>query len=116
MVGQIKVINKNKIPKIKELINLSKKLKEEFGDKIIDVMVFGSYVRGDYTGGSDIDILVIVNDEKIERDVRKVAYSFIPKIKRLISVKVIGESTFNAMRRMNFSLISSIEKEGVSIG
>jgi len=58
---------------------------------------------------------VVLNDEKIERDVRKVAYSFIPKIKRLISVKVIGENTYNAMMRMNFSLISSIEKEGVSL-
>ena len=115
-MGRMKAASKNKIPRIEELINLSKKLKEEFGDKIIDVVVFGSYVRGDYTGSSDIDILVIVKDEKIERDVRKVAYSFIPKIKRLISVKVIGESTYNAMKTMNFSLISSIEKEGVSIG
>jgi len=33
MVGRIKVTNKNRMPKIERLIDLSKKLKEEFGDK-----------------------------------------------------------------------------------
>jgi hypothetical protein len=102
--------------RIHRLDALSEKLREEFGDKIIDVIVFGSYLRGDYAEDSDIDILVIVSDEKIEKYVRKVVYSFIPEIGRLISVKVIGRDTFNTMKRMNFSLVSSIVKEGISIG
>jgi predicted nucleotidyltransferase len=99
-----------------ELAAISRKLKDRFGDKIIDVIVFGSYVRGDYDNDSDIDILVIVSDEKIEKDVRKVAYSFIPEVKRLISVKVVGRDAFNAMKKSNFSFIRSIEGEGISIG
>ena len=31
-MGRMKAASKNKIPRIEELINLSKKLKEEFGD------------------------------------------------------------------------------------
>ncbi len=80
-------------------------------DEIIDVIVFGSYIREDYDNDSDIDILVIVSDEKIEKDVRKVTYSFIPEIKRLISVKVVGRDTFNAMKKVT----SHSYVQGISI-
>jgi len=81
----------HEIPKIEKLNDLSKKLKEEFRDKIKEVILFGSYARGDFTDDSDIDIIVIVDDEKIEKEVRKIAYSFIPEVEKLISVRVIGE-------------------------
>ena len=99
-----------------KLVGLSRRLKERFGDKIEDVIVFGSYARGDFSEDSDIDTLIVVNDDKIEDDVRKIAYSFIPEIGRLISVKVIDKDTFESMKRMKFSLIVSIEKEGIKIG
>ena len=83
-----------------KLMELSRKLKKEFRDKVEEVIVFGSYARGDFKEDSDIDILIVVNDEKIENDVRKVAYSFIPEIGRLISVKVIDRKTFENMKRM----------------
>ena len=45
-----------------KLMELSRKLKEEFKDKIEEVIVFGSYVRGDFREDSDIDILIVVNE------------------------------------------------------
>ncbi len=87
---------------------LSRALKEKFGGKIVDVIVFGSYVRGDHGEESDIDILVVVNDEKIERDVRKTIYSFIPKFGRLISVKVVEKNVFDIMK--NFSFMRTVIK------
>jgi len=99
-----------------KLMELSRKLKEKFKDKIEEVIVFGSYARGDFNEDSDIDILIVVNDDKIEEDIRKVAYSFIPEIGRLISVKVIDKDTFESMKKMKFSLTVSIEKEGIKIG
>ena len=35
-----------------------------FGDKLIDVILFGSYARGDYDEESDIDIAVIIKEER----------------------------------------------------
>lgn len=102
--------------KIDDLTALSERLKKRFGGKIKDIVVFGSYARGDHCEGSDIDILIVVDDEKIEKDLRKVAYSFIPEIGRLISVKVIGVEIFKEMKKGNFSFIRSIESEGISIG
>ena len=99
-----------------KLMELSRKLKEKFKDKIEEIIVFGSYARGDFNEDSDIDILIIVNDDKIEENIRKVAYSFIPEIGRLISVKVLDKDTFESMKKMKFSLTVSIEKEGMKIG
>jgi len=106
----------HEVPNIEKLRNLSKKLKEEFGDKVKEVILFGSYARGDFTDDSDVDIIVVVDDDRIEKEVRKIAYSFIPEVGKLISVKVIGKKTFESMRKMGFSLIRSIEREGMQIG
>ncbi len=38
-----------------------------FGNKLIEVILFGSYARGDYDLESDIDIFVLVNDENHKR-------------------------------------------------
>jgi len=35
-----------------------------FGDKLVDVILFGSYARGDYDRESDIDIMVRVNVDR----------------------------------------------------
>ena len=99
-----------------KLTELSSQLKEKFKDKIEEIIVFGSYARGDFNEDSDVDLLIVVNDNEIEEDVRKVVYSFIPIIRRLISVKIIDKGTFENMKRMKFSLVLSIEKEGIKIG
>lgn len=42
-------------------------LKMALGESLIKVEVFGSKVRGDYTGTSDIDILIIVTERTMDR-------------------------------------------------
>ncbi len=44
----------------------TEKLRDALGDNLISVIAFGSRVRGDFTGESDFDILVVVK----ERDVK----------------------------------------------
>jgi len=109
-------VHKNKST-VKEILNeIPNKLKEKFGDKVKEIILFGSYVRGDYQEHSDIDILVIVEDDRIEKDVRRVVYSFIPRVGRLISVKVIKSDVYGAMKKMKLSFIQSVEREGITIG
>ncbi|WHH59487.1 nucleotidyltransferase domain-containing protein [Petroclostridium sp. X23] len=40
-----------------------RKVKPVFGDKFKKVILFGSYARGDYDAESDIDILVMVDED-----------------------------------------------------
>lgn len=104
------------IVNMEHLAELSKKIGERFGNEVERIILFGSCARGDYGGDSDIDLLVIVSDKKIEYELRKIVYSFIPRLGRLISVKVIDSKDYERMRNMNSSFIRSIEKEGVVIG
>jgi len=46
-----------------------------FGDKLVDVILYGSYARGDNDDESDIDIMIKVDIEKLE----------FPKYRRKIS-------------------------------
>ncbi len=43
------------------LSQLTDKSKEIFGDKLKNVILYGSYARGDYDDESDIDVAIFVN-------------------------------------------------------
>jgi len=47
---------------------LMKELKEGlvriYGDKLKAVYLYGSYARGDYREGSDVDVMILLNDYK----------------------------------------------------
>lgn len=40
--------------------------REVFGEDIIDIYLFGSYARGDYSNESDIDMIAIVKGDRLE--------------------------------------------------
>ncbi len=46
---------------------LESKLKELFGNKLRKIILYGSYVRGNYDNESDVDIFAIVNVKNISR-------------------------------------------------
>lgn len=43
------------------LLALTPKLREIFGDRLCEVILFGSYARGEQTPESDVDVLVLVD-------------------------------------------------------
>jgi len=100
------------------LFEISRKLKERFGNSIVKIILFGSYARGDYGAESDIDLLVVVKGDSIvdiEDDIRRIIYSFIPVVGRLISVKIVGAEKYAKMKEINHSFIQSVEREGMVI-
>ncbi|AQG78757.1 nucleotidyltransferase domain-containing protein [Spirosoma montaniterrae] len=40
-------------------------LQDLYGDRLREVVLYGSYARGDYHDESDIDLMVVLNDERI---------------------------------------------------
>jgi len=40
-------------------------LQTMYGDRLRDVVLYGSYARGDYDDESDIDLMVLLNDETV---------------------------------------------------
>lgn len=41
-------------------------LQAMYGDRLREVVLYGSYARGDYDEESDIDLMIILNDEKVD--------------------------------------------------
>lgn len=84
-------------------------------DYIIKIILFGSVARGDDGEESDIDILIISNhhmeiDDKIADEIARIMYDK----QELISAHVMSENLFNKTR--NFSFLTNVLREGVSIG
>ena len=40
-------------------------MKRHYGDRLAKIILFGSYARGDFDEESDVDYLVVLNEEKI---------------------------------------------------
>ncbi len=41
-------------------------LQAMYGDRLREVILYGSYARGDYDEESDIDLMVVLNDERVD--------------------------------------------------
>lgn len=48
------------------LNNFVVQVKELFGDNLKDVILYGSYARGDYNAESDVDVMIIADIEETE--------------------------------------------------
>jgi predicted nucleotidyltransferase len=44
--------------------SFAEQLREALGDTLNSVILFGSYARGDYEEGSDVDVMVLLNVER----------------------------------------------------
>ena len=40
-------------------------LQQLYGDRLSDVILYGSYARGDYDDESDIDLMIVLNDDTV---------------------------------------------------
>ncbi|WP_227378074.1 nucleotidyltransferase domain-containing protein [Haladaptatus halobius] len=87
--------------------------RNEFGNQIEDLIVFGSTARGDTRGiDSDIDIFVIVTDEAIIDDLRDLAYDVQLDYSVVVSVHV--QTTERFAERKNHPFIKHVLSEGRS--
>jgi len=55
---------------LKLLEELKAEMKEVLGDKLVGLLLFGSYSRGDYSASSDVDLVILADGElsRAERD------------------------------------------------
>ena len=82
-------------------------LRERFGDSIEEVILFGSYARGDYDEESDIDLLII--GEVDFDELMDVVTEVLLKYGELVSPIVIKPTEF---KRRNDSFIKTVISEG----
>lgn len=47
-------------------LEFKQSLNERYGSRFAKLILFGSYARGDFHEESDVDFLVVLNDEKVQ--------------------------------------------------
>ena len=105
---------KNTIENIKEF---ARQVKEILGENLVQVILYGSYARGDFRPDSDIDIMILVDMSDIElksysEKLSYMTYDF--NLDHDIDIKPIAKSEeiFNKWV-VNYPFYSNIHKEGV---
>jgi len=88
-----------------------------YSDKIQRAALFGSKVRGDYTKHSDIDILLIVADDKwkFRSAIWKIAAEIDLKYDMLLDVRVISAARWQYMADIQAGLYQNISRDAVPI-
>lgn len=103
--------------KIKSLINQVKTcLINIYGQSIKEVILYGSFVRGDATRDSDIDILVLVDESinpfEVRESISDLLFDILLEEGELASVIVIPEKLFESY---NSPFMLNVKKEGIAI-
>jgi predicted nucleotidyltransferase len=79
---------------------------------VIEMKLFGSFARGDYSKTSDIDLMVRLPevDRNIEEDLFNIAYDLELEYDCVIDVIVLPQNFNN-----NIMIYKNIQKEGIAI-
>ncbi len=107
-------MNLNERRAVKEFV---KKLKNELGDNLLNIRLFGSKARHDFTRDSDIDILLILaekNSEYIDKIV-DILVDIQLEYDANISPVIYTEYEYGRNREMGTLFVKNVEKEGVSL-
>ncbi len=90
-------------------------IKFEFPDKIIQIISYGSYARGDFHQGSDVDILVLTTDDSwnMKKRIMAIGFDIYPDIGVMVSAKVMTEEQFMMMK--DFLFFRQVLKDGIKV-
>lgn len=102
------------------LVNLLKPVKfsllKRYGNQIKEILLYGSHARGEATKNSDIDLLVVIDDDLDRIAVRKslndILWETLMEKNELISVLVVPKSFYDNYRS---PFIITVKEEGISI-
>lgn len=91
-------------------------LKKLYGSRLKDLILYGSFARGEEREGSDIDLMIIINGsinhfEEIKKIV-DVTYDIGLKYNILLSVYPISEDRY---RSQDTTFLLNVKEEGISI-
>lgn len=96
------------------LPEIENKIRELFGEKVSKIILFGSYARGDFDSESDVDIMVIVDDENLDIYRKKrieLTNYFLDKEGILISI-IIEKSVIIDKYKNYSTFLINVVKEG----
>ena len=111
---QLKYLNKREKAALTEFVA---KLRRKYADEVVQVVLFGSKVRGDFGQESDLDVLVVVEDEdwRFQDEVALTAFEPMLEHNVVISALVIGLKHYQWLQRHCHPLYRHLQAEGVDL-
>lgn len=93
-------------------------LRELFDGRIDEIMLYGSYAKDEYVPGSDIDIMVLLNDKPDAED-RKAAEELVADYfmekDLMFSPKLMKKEEFKQKKDEGYSFHTEVAEQGVDI-
>ena len=101
------------------IVSFARKVRKILGKNLKQVILYGSYARGDYTEDSDIDIMVLTTltdkeIEQIETEIYDLAFDFLMDYGVDINVVIKNEKQFNYWLGA-LPFYNNVQKEGVAL-
>ncbi len=100
---------------LKLLEELKAEMKETLGDKLVGLLLFGSYSRGDYSASSDVDLLILADGElsRAEKDaIDDLIADYSLRHDVVISAIVYPSKTF---QEYSTPFLLSVKEDGIAI-
>ncbi|MCL4477503.1 MAG: nucleotidyltransferase domain-containing protein [Deltaproteobacteria bacterium] len=107
---------RKKLPQDIKIIlhEVQKILKKVYGENLKKIILYGSYARGDFTNGSDIDLMILLKDMKDPMNEREKYFNEIweldLKYDTLISIIPLKEEEYKTRK---LPVILNAKHEGV---
>ena len=94
------------------------RLKSVYGDRLVDIILYGSYARGDQDKESDVDLLVLLKDIndfwKEVHLVEDIAYEINDSFNWKVFISAIPED-IEMFKTKKIPLFLNIQREGISV-
>lgn len=92
-------------------------LRQRYPERVLHVVLFGSKARGDSRPWSDIDILIIVDqdDWQLSHAISNLAADVSLEHDVLIGPRVIGQERWERMKKHHFGLYRNVTAEGIPL-
>ena len=100
---------------INEIIsNFKKRASDYYGTRLYSLVLYGSYARGDFREGSDIDILVVLNSIESEMNeitnLTEIKTDLILEYERYLSTNPVSRDKFE---NSGLSFFQKVKEEGI---
>ncbi|HUV85902.1 MAG TPA: nucleotidyltransferase domain-containing protein [bacterium] len=98
------------------VLEFARRAREELGDHIVRIILYGSRARGDYTEDSDIDVLVVVRDidaKAADERIFPFAHYALTEYEELLFASVLTEEEYVASQARSFYI--NVAEEGVGV-
>ena len=105
-------------PKFPEVLaRFAGAVREQFGEAVLDIRLFGSYARSDAHEGSDVDVAVVLEEAGWEarRDVVDLASDLGLAHDLTLSPTVFDRETWERWRAQDRPLARDIERDGIRL-